>query len=47
MNIEGIALRLGLSKETLILLLVQAALIGLALSLGLGTADKTGSKLPF
>ena len=47
MNIEGIALRLGLSKETLVLLLIQAALIGLALSLEPGTAIKTGSKLPF
>jgi len=46
MSIEGVALKLGVSKETLILLLIQAALIGLSLSLGVGTAEKCG-KLPW
>lgn len=46
MNVEDLSLRIGVSKETLILLLIQAALAALALTLGTGIAEKTG-KVPF
>ena len=45
MSVGELALKVGLTKEELILLLIQAAIIGVCLTLGLGKGDPIG-KLP-
>ncbi len=45
MQLEEFALKIGLSKEVLILLLIQAAIAAVALTLGIGIGEKLG-KVP-
>jgi hypothetical protein len=45
MQLEELALKIGLSKEVLILLLIQAAIAAVALTLGIGVGTKSG-KVP-
>ncbi len=45
MQLEEFALRIGLSKELLILLLIQAAIAAVAITLGIGIGVKDG-KVP-
>ena len=45
MQLEEFALRIGLSKELLILLLIQAAIAAVAITLGIGIGEKLG-KVP-
>ena len=46
MSVGEVALRIGLTKEQLILLLIQAAIIGVSLALGIGKTEPV-DKLPF
>jgi hypothetical protein len=45
MQLEEFALKIGLSKEVLILLLIQAAIAAVAITLGIGIGEKLG-KVP-
>ena len=45
MSVGELALKVGLTKEELILLLIQAAIIGVYLTLGIGIGEPAG-KLP-
>lgn len=45
MQLEEFALEIGLSKELLILLLIQAAIIAASAILGIGIAERAG-KIP-
>ena len=45
MSIGELALRIGLTKEQLILLLIQAAIIGVSLALGIGKTEPV-DKIP-
>jgi hypothetical protein len=45
MQLEEFALKIGLSKEALILLLIQAAIAVVAITLGIGIGEKLG-KVP-
>lgn len=45
MQLEEFALKIGLSKELLILLLIQAAIAALTIVLGIGIGEKYG-KIP-
>ena len=47
MNVEEFSLRIGISKETMIILLIQAALIALSLTLGIGIAGEKDGKVPW
>jgi len=39
MSVGELALKVGLTKEELILLLIQAAIIGISISLGIGRTE--------
>ncbi|MEM1584027.1 MAG: hypothetical protein QXF28_04650 [Nitrososphaerota archaeon] len=45
MQLEEFALKVGLSKELLILLLIQAAIAAMLVTLGIGVGEKLG-KVP-
>jgi hypothetical protein len=45
MQLEEFALKIGLSKEILILLLIQAAITAVMITLGIGIGEKLG-KVP-
>ncbi|MCL7390781.1 MAG: hypothetical protein LZ172_01930 [Thaumarchaeota archaeon] len=45
MQLEEFALKIGLSKEILILLLIQAAITAVMITLGIGIGEKNG-KVP-
>jgi len=45
MSIGELALKIGLTKEQLILLLIQAAIIGVSLALGIGKTEPV-DKIP-
>jgi len=45
MSVGELALKVGLTKEELILLLIQAAIVGVCLTLGTGIGEPIG-KLP-
>ena len=45
MSVREFALKIGLTKEELILLLVQAAIVGVFLALGTGKTEPIG-KIP-
>jgi len=45
MSVGELALRIGLTKEQLILLLIQAAIIGVGLALGIGKTEPV-DKIP-
>jgi len=45
MSVGELALKFGLTKEELILLLIQAAIIGVSLALGIGKTEPL-DKLP-
>jgi hypothetical protein len=45
MRLEEFALRIGLSKEVLIILLIQAAIAAITVALGVGVGVKDG-KVP-
>jgi hypothetical protein len=45
MQLEEFALKIGLSKEILILLLIQAAITAVAITLGIGIGEQYG-KIP-
>jgi len=45
MSVGELALKVGLTKEELILLLIQAAMIGVCLTLGAGRGEPIG-KVP-
>ena len=45
MSVGELALRMGLTKEQLILLLIQAAIIGVSLALGVGRTEPV-DKIP-
>jgi len=45
MSVGELALKVGLTKEELILLLIQAAIVGILLTMGIGRTEPNG-KLP-
>jgi len=45
MSVREFALKIGLTKEELILILIQAAIVGIFLAMGIGRTEPNG-KLP-
>jgi len=46
MSVGELALKVGLTKEELILLLIQAAIIGVSISLGVGHSEPANCRVP-